>query len=462
MDERIRILRVLRVAGDADRDGGADRVARRLDVVELVCDRTADPLGDLHRLLGRRLRQEDRELLAAEAGRNVVLPQLGAEDLGDALQDGVAGEMAVGVVDLAEQIEVGHDQRERPLEALCAPELLRERGREVARVEQARLRIDASLRLQLRHRERSVDQQQRRDRERDEPGVARPERREDDAQRGEDELGRERLVREELSHRMAVDQADHGRDQRRVEHDEDDGGGGAREGEADVVGGDEVVRTGDDVCRPPRRHRRDREDEDVGGLHVPRPAAAQPLGNVLDQRNQGEQRRLYEQCRRDQEDAGRVVALVAGRSHDEELRHRNTDGENDELEPIARVPVELGEERHRDGERGSADEQKVGERLRRQLRAALDTADALDRIFEWNRAHSARPMPFMPRVSFDAAENRKQLIRPDRPVRRVCRRWGRGIPRSRHDLEFPRKGESGPASRPARCLTALREGKCRG
>ena len=214
--------------------------------------------------------------------------------------------------------------------------------------------------------------------------------------------------------------------------------------------------------RPPRRHRRDREDEDVGGLHVPRPAAAQPLGNVLDQRDQGEQRRLYEQCRRDQEDAGRVVALVAGRPHDEELRHRNTDGENDELEPIARVPVELGEERHRDGERGSADEQEVGERLRRQLRAALDTAHALDRIFEWNRAHSARPMPFMPRVSFDAAENRKQLIRPDRPVRRVCRRWGRGIPRSRHDPEFPRKGESGPASRPARCLTALREGKCRG
>ena len=118
VDERVRILRVLRVAGDADRDGGANRVARRLDVVELVCDRTADPLGDLHRLLGRCLRQEDRELLAAETGRNVVLAQLGAEDLGDALQDGVAGEMAVGVVDLAEQVEVGHDQRERPLEAL--------------------------------------------------------------------------------------------------------------------------------------------------------------------------------------------------------------------------------------------------------------------------------------------------------------------------------------------------------
>ena len=41
-----------------------------------VGDRAADPLGDLERLLGRRLRQQDRELLAAEAGRDVVVAQL--------------------------------------------------------------------------------------------------------------------------------------------------------------------------------------------------------------------------------------------------------------------------------------------------------------------------------------------------------------------------------------------------
>ena len=241
MDERVRVLRVLREAGDADRDGGADRLARRLDVVELLGDRAADPLGDLQRLLGRRLGQQDRELLAAEAGRDVVVAQLGAEDLGDPLQHRVAGEVAVRVVDLAEQVEVGHDQRQRPLEALRAPELLRERRGEVARVEEPGLRIDARLRLQLRHRERPVDQQQRRDRERDEPGIAGPERGEDDAERGEDELRRERLVREELAHRVTVDQADHGCDQRRVEHDEDDRGGGACEREADVVGGDQPV-----------------------------------------------------------------------------------------------------------------------------------------------------------------------------------------------------------------------------
>ena len=263
MDERVRVLCVLREAGDADRDGGADRLARRLDVVELLGDGATNALGDLHRLLGRRLGKQDRELLAAETGRDVVVAQFGPEDLGDPLQHGVAGEMAVRVVDLAEQVEVGHDQRQRPLEALRAPELLRKRRGEVARVEEPRLRIDAGLRLQLRHRERPVDQQQRRDRERDEPWIAGPERGEDDAEGCEDEFRRERLVREQLAHRMTVDQADHGCDQRRVEYDEDDRRRGACKREADVVGRDQPVGALDEVCRPPRRHRRDREHEDV-------------------------------------------------------------------------------------------------------------------------------------------------------------------------------------------------------
>src|SRR5919197_449625 len=62
-------------------------------------DRAADALRDLERLLGRRLREEDAELLAAEAGRHVVVAELGAEDLRDALEEGVAGQMAVAVVD---------------------------------------------------------------------------------------------------------------------------------------------------------------------------------------------------------------------------------------------------------------------------------------------------------------------------------------------------------------------------
>jgi hypothetical protein len=78
--------------------------------------------------------------------------QLRAEDLGDALQHGVPCEVAVRVVDVAEQVEVGHDQRQRPLEALRARELLVQHVREVPRVEEAGLRVDAGLLLEHRHR----------------------------------------------------------------------------------------------------------------------------------------------------------------------------------------------------------------------------------------------------------------------------------------------------------------------
>ena len=134
-------------------------------------DRAADALGDLERLLRRRLGQQDRELLAAEARGHVVVAQLGAEDLRDAPQHRVAREVAVRVVDVAQEIEVGHDQRHRPVEALRAGELLGQRGREVARVEEAGLRVDARLLLELRDAQRAVDEEERGQRDRDQPGV---------------------------------------------------------------------------------------------------------------------------------------------------------------------------------------------------------------------------------------------------------------------------------------------------
>ena len=97
------------IDGHADRDGRADRLAGRLHLEALLGDRAPDALGDLERLLRRRLRQEDGELLAAEARGDVVVAQLPVEDVGDALEDGVAGEMAVRVVDVPEEVEVGHD-----------------------------------------------------------------------------------------------------------------------------------------------------------------------------------------------------------------------------------------------------------------------------------------------------------------------------------------------------------------
>ena len=140
VDQLVRVEAVLREARDAERHRRADRLRRGLDLELPLRNGAADPLGDLHRLLGRRLRQQDRELLAAEARRHVVVAQLLAEDLGDAFQHCVAGEVAVAVVDVAQQVEVGHDQRHRPFEARGARDLGGERRREVARVVEAGLR----------------------------------------------------------------------------------------------------------------------------------------------------------------------------------------------------------------------------------------------------------------------------------------------------------------------------------
>ena len=84
VDELVRVAPVAREARDADRDRRADRLARGLDVEEPLGGRAADALGDLERLLGRRLREEDRELLAAEPRGDVVVAQVEPEDLRDA------------------------------------------------------------------------------------------------------------------------------------------------------------------------------------------------------------------------------------------------------------------------------------------------------------------------------------------------------------------------------------------
>ena len=150
VDELVRVGAVLRERGDADGHRRPDGLGRGLDLELALRHGAADPLGDLERLVRRRLGKQDRELLAAEPGRDVVVAQLRAEDLGDSLQHRVAGKVAVAVVDVAEQVEVGHDQRHRPLEPRRARDLGGERRGEVARVVEAGLRIDARLRLQLR------------------------------------------------------------------------------------------------------------------------------------------------------------------------------------------------------------------------------------------------------------------------------------------------------------------------
>src|SRR6266481_1403948 len=97
--------RVAALFGRLELLGAGERLGRGLDLELALRDGAADALCNLERLLGRRLREEDRELLAAEARRYVVVAQLLAEDLRDAFQHCVAGEVAVAVVDVAQQVE---------------------------------------------------------------------------------------------------------------------------------------------------------------------------------------------------------------------------------------------------------------------------------------------------------------------------------------------------------------------
>ena len=196
VDQLVRIEAVLREAGDPKRHRRADGLGGRLDLELALCNLAPDPLRNLHRLLRRGLRQQDRELLTAEARRHVVMPQLFVEDLGDPLEDSVAGEVAVAVVDVAQQIEVGHDQRHRAIEARCTRNLGGECCREVARVVKAGLGVDACLGLQLRNAQRTVDDDERRERGEDQPGVPVPERRKRHTENREHDIDRELLCAE--------------------------------------------------------------------------------------------------------------------------------------------------------------------------------------------------------------------------------------------------------------------------
>ena len=125
VDELLHAGRVLRTRGDTDREGRADRLGRSVDFKETLGDGDANPLRDLHGLGVRRLREQHAELLAAEARGNVVAAQLLAQRVRDPFDDDVAGKVPVSVVDVPQEVEVGHQQRDgiaHPTEACSADE----------------------------------------------------------------------------------------------------------------------------------------------------------------------------------------------------------------------------------------------------------------------------------------------------------------------------------------------------
>ena len=130
--ERAHVPRPLRDADrDRDRDIGADAGLR------IFAAHIQDTARD-HRALAQGAgRQHDAELVAAGARQHVAGPQPGLRHQGEMLQAGVAGGVAVGVVDHLEAVEVDHEQREQLAAALGPGALLGQALQQMAAVADA-------------------------------------------------------------------------------------------------------------------------------------------------------------------------------------------------------------------------------------------------------------------------------------------------------------------------------------
>ena len=242
-----------------------------------------------------------------------------------------------------------------------ALELLAQCAGEVAGVEESGLGVHPRLLLERRDAQRAVDQQQRCDGRREQERIQVPERGERHAQHGEDEVRREALDREEAgaAQRVPAREVQHGCEQEVIHPDEDDCGDEAGQSELELRPEAGVAHQLD---RPPRRQAVQRVVGDVEALDVPGVANLQPLGDPVDDPEQGDELRGQEQHPGDEEDERRVVALVAGRDDDEELRHRGRDGEDEEREPAVGAGREVRERHH--GGRDGQDPYRVEIRLR--------------------------------------------------------------------------------------------------
>ena len=106
-----------------------------------ACERLVEPVADRERVvLVADVAAQQRELVAAEAGGEVVGPRRRLQALGDRLQQRVADLVAERVVDVLEAVEVEEQHRDRagPLVLARGLERLVERGEVQPAVRQAR------------------------------------------------------------------------------------------------------------------------------------------------------------------------------------------------------------------------------------------------------------------------------------------------------------------------------------
>src|SRR5687768_14106889 len=95
----------------------------------------ADALRHRYGILRAAAGHDDGELLAAEAGTEIKLPNRALQDVANTADDEVAGQMAEPVVNALEVVDVDHEQRHRGVLAAGSIELLLEAFVKVAAVE---------------------------------------------------------------------------------------------------------------------------------------------------------------------------------------------------------------------------------------------------------------------------------------------------------------------------------------
>ena len=114
-----------REGGHADRRTDRHRAALLADE-RVVAERLEDPLRGAPGLVAVGLGQDDRELVAAVARRDVRRAQRRADELRRPGQDPVAEQVAERVVDQLEVVEVEHQHAQRAAAALGPDDLLAE------------------------------------------------------------------------------------------------------------------------------------------------------------------------------------------------------------------------------------------------------------------------------------------------------------------------------------------------
>ena len=162
-DQLARVHRMLGPEGDPDREGGVDDGLRRATQERLLQAR-----GQAERIVRPTRREDDCELLAADAADRVRAADDALEDLAEELEDAVTLAVAADVVDALEVVDVEHHQRDAVVRTARALELGAQPLVEVAVVVEARQRVGVRQVFQARPDLRVVERQRR--------GVAEPAR----------------------------------------------------------------------------------------------------------------------------------------------------------------------------------------------------------------------------------------------------------------------------------------------